>query len=141
MPKKNTYIYVVVDTDSINEENKNEKVDFSDNFGGSYSGKHPSKFISLVNENKNIIWCGIVKEAAKNPTHRVAVKKILRKPGTTGPEILHNPPFLEENESGVVIGKAKKSKVSGDEDYNIILEVSKGGNKVEYHIDPKMRMF
>ena len=140
MPKKNTYIYVVVDTVNINKENRNKMVDFSDNRGDSYSGNDPSKFVSKVNADKNIIWCGIVKEAAGNPTHRVAIKKIARKVNTTGPIILHKNIYYEQGDCGVAVGKVKSKKVSGEEDYYIIIEVSKGSSKIEHEIDPKMRM-
>ena len=68
------------------------------------------------------------------------VKEISRKKNSTGPKILQKSTYYEKDDSGVVIGKAKSSKVPGDEDYYIILEVTKEGDKIEYHIDPKMRM-
>ena len=136
--KRNTYVYVVVDTQNIKEGDIDANVDLSDNWGGVYGTRgDPATFVSKVGEGRNITWCGIVKDAKQNPGHTVVIKEITIKEDNGGADILKSKKNKEKDNSGVVIGKAKSSRVVGDENYYIIIEVN---GKDKYTIDPKMKM-
>jgi len=136
--KRNTYVYVVVDTKNIKVGDIDANVDLSDNWGGSYTiPNDPESFSSKIGMGKNITWCAIVKDAKKNPKDTVTINKISRKSDNGGAKILKQISDPTLDQSGVVIGKAKNSKVVGEENYYIIIEVN---GKDKYTIDPKMRM-
>lgn len=136
--KKDTYVIVTVDTVNINPENKNDKVEFSDNRGDPPSVLgNPNGFVSSVDRGKKIIWIGIAKDYDDYFENSVAIKEISRKSEEGGSDILKDKTYKDKNDNGVVVGKIKDKDESGTESYNISILVNGSDS---YSIDPQLKM-
>jgi len=134
---RDTYVYVVVDTQQIiGATNPSNFVEFSDNRGanpGTGNG-----FKSEVQRGKFITWCGIVKEASYHSGDSVAINEISMK-DPAGKRLLGMKTYREKHDSGVVYGRIRSSGVNnGDiEKYNITILVN---GTHSYTIDPQLEM-
>jgi len=145
--KRDTYVIVTVDTMGI-EKAENypiEIVEFSDNRGANRI--ESSKFSSIVDKGKKIIWIGIPKYATVGDVVQfVDIKQILIK-GENDSQILKKNYYSDVNDNGVVVGRMKYPKLNEEdpnskiaphpEHYNITILVN---GKNWYAIDPQMEM-
>ena len=134
--KKNTNVYLAVDTANITQPTKDNNVVFSDDRGdpGEISG-HPSTYVSSVDKSKNIIWSG----TADNKTDVINITKVAKKPVGGGSDILKKASYTADNGSRTVTGKVKDKDVTGDECYNITFNINGDANKT-FTIDPRLKM-
>lgn len=137
---KDTYVYLIIDTDNINKGNINDYVEFSDNRCDtpSYFGNNHDEFVSMVDKGKKIIWIGIVKDPEENRYHSVAITQISIKKESEH-QILVAATYEDKIKKGIVVGEVKETGVykGNTEDYNITFLVN---GKDSYTIDPKMQM-
>ena len=68
LPNVDTLVTLTVDTATINQNNKNSKVDFTDNQGDPAENPgQPNNYVSSVNKGARITWSA----TSKNDTDRV----------------------------------------------------------------------
>lgn len=130
---KDTRVVVSVDTDNITEENKYDYILFTDDRSG--TSKKPIEHVALVDKNMKIYWSGEAMDPESDIT--VDIIEVYRKQ-EGGASILEKV-FRDTNQDGVVVGKIKNKKVSGFENYNIIIRVNTASPKT-FVIDPKIKM-
>lgn len=133
---KNTNIYVLVDTASINHTDPDKYVEISDNRGDKPNkAKH---FTATIDKKKKVYWHALVKDSLSYPEHSVKISKIEMKTVNGGTQLLRKKSYTHKADE-VIRGKVKKKYMDGEQNYNIILIVN---NDIEnpYIIDPKLRM-
>jgi len=129
----NTLVTLTVDTSTINETNKNDKVTFTDDQSDPAENPgHPDQYVSTVNKNAWITWKGV----SDNGTDTVNISKVEQKTTGGGSDILVVP--IGNPNDGEVKARVKNSQVTGDECYNVKFNIN--GSTTEYCIDPKLRM-
>ena len=134
--KKDTHVLLTIDTRSINENNKNSMVIFSDDRSNpSENPGDPEQYVSLVDKNMKIYWSGQPADANSDKT--IDILEVYRKP-EGGAEILEKT-FRDPNKDGIVIGKVKNKNVTGFENYNIVFRIN-GDTIQTFTIDPKLKM-
>ena len=134
--KKDTHVHLTIDTRSINENNKNSMVIFSDDRSNpSENPGDPEQYVSLVDKNMKIYWSGQPADASSDKT--IDILEVYRKP-EGGAEILEKT-FRDPNKDGIVIGKVKNKNVTGFENYNIVFRIN-GDTIQTFTIDPKLKM-
>ncbi len=133
---KDTHILLTVDTKTINENNINSKVVFSDDRSDPTTNPgNPETFTSIVDKNMKVYWSAVPKDA--NSTDTVDVLSIYRKP-EGGAEILEAT-FKDPNKDGIIIGKIKNKKVNGLELYSVLIRIN-GDTIKTFLVDPKLQM-
>jgi len=133
---KDTHILLTVDTKTINENNINSKVVFSDDRSDPTSNPgNPKTFTSRVDKNMKVYWSAVPKDL--NSTETVDVLAIYRKPESSA-EILEST-FKDPNKDGIIIGKIKNKNVSGLELYSVLIRIN-GDTIKTYLVDPKLEM-
>lgn len=125
----NTIITLTVDTANINETNKNLMITFTDDQGDTETPGQPGQFESVVNKNSTITWKGV----AKNGTDTISITDVSKKTTGGGSDILQE---IGNPKDGIVTARVKNQQVTGDEFYNISLDVS----GTVYTIDPRLKM-
>lgn len=153
--KKDTHVIVTVDTDGINEQNKNDMVIFSDNRGVPPSKPgYPDDFISTVDMGRKIKWIGKVKDPVEDCEDLIAfykdnlveIKEISIKKEFGCSKILKKNYYYDRNNSGEVVGFVRKGEKCPEEiiaekiiieGYNITIRVN---GKDWYTIDPQMEL-
>lgn len=134
--RQDTNVLLTVDTEKINEGNKDEMVFISDDRSDpSENSRKPSDHIALVDKNMKIYWRAEPLDPDLGTT--VDVLGIFRKTDG-GAEILEGV-FRDPNRDGIVMGKIKNKKVEGLEHYNILIRVN-GETPETFLIDPKLKM-
>ena len=130
-------VLVTVNTEIITEDNVDEAVTLSDSDHTSTPGSN-SQFTTKIEKGAKIKWKGTAEDG--NSGDKVKLKVISIKNGT--PRVLEKARNRGDS-SGAVNANVRSQNVTvGDEDeYEIIFEVKKqGGKKVEYKLDPKLRI-
>jgi hypothetical protein len=133
---KDTKILLTVDTKTINQNNIDSKVVFSDDRSDPNTNPgNPKTFTSRVDKNMKVYWSAVPKDV--NSTETVDVMAIYRKP-EGGAEILENT-FKDPNKDGIIIGKIKNKNVSGLEFYSVLIRIN-GDTIKTFLVDPKLEM-
>jgi hypothetical protein len=133
---KDTYVLLTIDTKTINENNVDSKVVFSDDRSDPATNPgNPKTFTSIVDKNMKIYWSGVAKDEDSNET--IDIIAIYRKP-EGGAEILEST-FRDPNKDGIVIGKVKNKKVNGLEYYIVVFRIN-GETPRTFAVDPKLQM-
>lgn len=125
---KDTWVKLSVDTQSINDKNKEEKVIFSDNRDedpSNYSGK----FQSTVDKNREIYWEGI----AMNKSDEVSIINVYK---TGGSEIMEDIKKDPKNTKKFK-AKIKNKDIKPPEDYKVTIQINGGDT---FTLDPKLIM-
>ncbi|WP_324720539.1 hypothetical protein [Salinimicrobium sp. HB62] len=134
--RQDTNVLLTVDTEKINEGNKEEMVLITDDRSDpSENSRKPSDHVALVDKNMKIYWSAEPLDPDLGTT--VDVLGIFRKTDG-GAEILEGV-FRDPNRDGIIMGKIKNKKVQGLEYYNILIRVN-GETPETFLIDPKIRM-
>lgn len=133
---RDTNVLLTIDTKTINENNVDSKVVFSDDRSDPISNPgNPSTFTSLVDRNMKVFWSGVPKDADSEET--IDIIAIYRKP-QGGAEILEST-FRDPNKDGIVVGKVKNKKVQGLEYYSVVFRIN-GETPRTFVVDPKLQM-
>ncbi len=133
---KDTHILLTIDTKTINQNNLNSKVVFSDDRSDpAQNPGDPASFTSIVNKNMKVYWSGVAKDTTSGDV--VNILGVYRKPdgGSEILEIIGKDP----NKNGVVVGKVKNKSVSGFEYYSVEFEINQDTLMV-FLVDPKLKM-
>lgn len=133
---RDTNVLLTIDTKTINENNVDSKVVFSDDRSDPISNPgNPSTFTSLVDRNMKVFWSGVAKDPDSDET--IDIIAIYRKP-QGGAEILEST-FRDPNKDGIVVGKVKNKKVQGQEYYSVVFRIN-GETPRTFVVDPKLQM-
>lgn len=133
---KDTNILLTVDTKTINQNNIDSKVVFSDDRSDPTTNPgDPKTFTSIVDKNMKVYWSAVPKDATSTET--VDVLAIYRKP-EGGAEILETT-YKDPNKDGIIIGKIKNKKVNGLEEYSVLIRIN-GDTLKTFMVDPKLEM-
>ena len=133
---KDTHILLTIDTRTINQNNINTKVVFSDDRSDpSQNPGDPESFTSRVDKNMKVYWSGVAKDTSSRD--EVNILGVYRKPDG-GAEILESL-GKDPNKDGVIVGKVKNKNVTGFEYYSVEFEINKDTLQV-YLVDPKLTM-
>ncbi|OMP29845.1 MULTISPECIES: hypothetical protein [Mangrovimonas] len=136
--KKDTKVYLTVDTSKINLGNVNFTAIFSDNRDDvSYPAGVPSKFISKVDKNKSVTWEGLPKYPDSGDTVQIIL--VARKPGDSGGAKILKKSIIEVDSLGNVSGKIHDSDIEGEENYYVVFTVNNDTSN-PYVLDPKLKM-
>lgn len=134
LPNVDTSVTLTVDTATINQNNKNSKVDFTDNQGDpSENPGQPTNYVSSVNKGARITWTA----TSKNGTDTVNITGVSKKSIGGGSDILQS---IGAPTDGQITAQVKNVQVTGDENYNISFNVIRNGVTSPYTIDPKLKM-
>ncbi|WP_411767578.1 hypothetical protein [Winogradskyella sp. A3E31] len=129
----NTVVTLLVNTATINQNNKNSKVTFSDNQGDPAENPgNPNVYYSSVNVGAQISWIG----QSENGTDTVQITSVSQKTTDGGSDILQS---IGNPNNGQVTAIARSVYVSGDENYNVSFTINNNTSN-PYTIDPKIRM-
>lgn len=133
---RDTYILLTIDTKTINQNNIDSKVVFSDDRSDPAENPgDPASFSSVVNKNMKVYWSGVAKDTTSGDV--VNILGVYRKPNG-GAEILESI-GKDPNKNGVVVGKVKNKTVSGFEYYSVEFEINQDTLMV-FLVDPKLKM-
>lgn len=133
---KDTNVLLTIDTKTINENNVDSKVVFSDDRSDPATNPgNPESFTSIVDKNMKVYWSGVPQDSDSNET--IDIIAIYRKP-EGGAEILEST-FRDPNRDGIVIGKVKNRNVSGLEYYSVVFRIN-GETPRTFVVDPKLQM-
>ena len=133
---KDTHILLTIDTKTINQNNINSKVIFSDDRSNpNENSGDPASFTSKVDKNMKVYWSGVAKDTTTGD--EVAILGIFRKPDG-GAEILESL-SKDPNRKGVVVGKVKNKSISGFEYYSVEFRINQDTLRT-YLVDPKLKM-
>lgn len=133
---KDTNVLLTIDTKTINENNVDSKVVFSDDRSDPTTNPgNPESFTSIVDKNMKVYWSGVPQDSDSNET--IDIIAIYRKP-EGGAEILEST-FRDPNRDGIVIGKVKNRNVSGLEYYSVVFRIN-GETPRTFVVDPKLQM-
>ncbi len=134
--RKDTHILLTVDTETINQNNIDAKVVFSDDRSTpSENPGDPKTFISIVDKNKKVYWSAVPKDP--NSGLSIDVLAIFRKEDG-GAEIMEDI-YIEEGKKGVVVAKIKNKKVLGLENYSVVFRINEDTPRT-FVVDPKLEM-
>lgn len=133
---RDTNVLLTIDTKTINENNVDTKVVFSDDRSDPATNPgNPETFTSIVDKNMKVYWSGVAKDEDSFET--IDIIAIYRKP-EGGAEILEST-FKDPNRDGIVIGKIKNKKVDGLEYYTVVFRIN-GDTPRTFVVDPKLQM-
>lgn len=134
--KKNTVIYVTVDTKKINENNVNQHVVFSDdrNDPPQVPGK-PEDYISTINPGMKVYWRGLAKDPDSGDN--VEITEVNVKKGQKNWKLLDKVE-PEQGNKGARVGRIKGKYIDGQEPYYVKFRIE--GQKSEFEVDPKLQM-
>ncbi len=134
--RKDTHILLTVDTETINQNNIDAKVVFSDDRSDPIENPgDPKTFISKVDKNKKVFWSAVPKDPIIDLS--IDVLAIFRKEDG-GAEIMEDV-YIEEGRKGVVVAKIKNKKVFGLENYSVVFRINED-NPRTFVVDPKLEM-
>lgn len=126
---KDTNVKLTVDTENINESNKEQMVIFSDDREedpSNYSGS----FKATVDKNQEIIWEAI---AMTNSADEVSVTNVSK---TGGSDIIDTP-IQDPNNRKRFKAKVKNQTIVTEEDYQVTIKINGADT---YTLDPKLIM-
>ena len=133
-PKKDTIITVIVDTENINQDNKNQMTEIVDNRGGASRGGRHREFTTNIDYDKWVVWDG---RPMSNSDHYVNIIQIAKKSVGGGKTLLKKSVYNGETQ---VRAKARKKYEEGEELYDIHFDVVRGGSAERFVIDPKLKI-
>lgn len=133
---KNTWIYVTVDTKTINDRNIDEKVVFSDDRDDppQKPGK-PQDYVSTISPGMKVYWKGMAKDPESGDT--VEITEVNVKDSKNKWKLLDNVES-EPGNKGVKVGKVKSQDIKGEEPYYVRFKIE--GRKHTFEVDPKLQM-
>lgn len=133
LPNVDTSVILTVDTNTINQNNKNSKVDFTDNQGDPAENPgQPNNYVSSVNKGARITWSA----TSKNGTDTVNITDVSKKSVGGGSDILQS---IGAPTNGQITALVKNVQVTGYESYNITFNIN-GDTSNPFTIDPKLQM-
>lgn len=136
LESKDAEVLLTIDTETINENNLNTTVVFS-NVGESEQGSsgNPSNFLTTVYKKMKISWKGVPKD--QNSTAIIEITDVERKLDG-GAKLLRF--GTKEYKNKALEMKIKGRYIEGIEYYNVKFKITEGDSVREFEIDPKLEM-
>lgn len=134
MEAKDTRIYMIVDTENINQGNEDKHVEFKDDRDNKNPVKDPRNFTSVINPRKKVFWFGEPKDQQQDT---IEIKGIQRK-DSNDPEFLKNNGTDPSHRGAYMADVAEGFKDGEESSYNVLFEIK--GRKGQYSVDPKLLM-
>ena len=132
METKNTKIYMIVDTKSIQPGRVDDFVEFKDNRSNPNPKRDPENFTSQINAGEKVMWFGEPKEENREVIEITSVKR-----KGEGPKLVKD--FGNDPQHpGAYMARVVDEYIRGEESYSISFRIR--GHKAEYEVDPKLEM-
>ncbi|WP_324721031.1 hypothetical protein [Salinimicrobium sp. HB62] len=132
MAAENTRIYMIVNTKEIQPGSVDKHVKFKDNRGNKEPQGDPVNFTSEVSAGKKVFWLGEPKDEQRDTIEITGVKR-----KGDGPRLLQDI-GSDPSHRGSYTAQVVDEYIEGLESYSLTFRIK--GHKVEYEVDPKIRM-